>query len=273
MVKFLIVLYNKPLCTCETCSSILNWSKEARSSINELYVWNNSPYFIPSDEKQDFLRYFPETKVSFYEDGINHPLSFVYNEIIKQTDEKGILVLWDHDSNVPEKYVKELLLLVKTHEDINLFLPQILFNEHLVSPGRMFYFWGRTMSEISSGKQSAKNLTAINSGMAIRCNYIKNIFPGYNPKIRFYGTDNDFMYKYRTQNESLYVMSIQLKHELNSFSKTDLGDSILRYRDIKNGIIQLSKGFPFFIRLLSWFYIFIQSTKLNIKNKTTGFWT
>lgn len=272
MIKFLVVLYNKKLCECETCLSMMRWDETTRSKIAELYVWNNSASPLPEEDKREFLMYFPKTEVTFIEDGLNHPLSEVYNSIIEKTDEKGILVIWDHDSRIPEEYLGCLLKVSKENASINLFLPQVFFNKKLVSPAKMIYFWGRTIKQIPHGLHLSKNTTAINSGMAIRCSYLKNEFVGYNPKIKFYGTDNDFMYKYRSQNEKYYVLPIRLKHELNSFSKTDLEDSLRRYKDIKNGLYRLAEDFPLFPRIMTYIYVFLESTKHNILNRTFKFW-
>lgn len=272
MIKFLVVVFNKTLGECETCVSMLRWKPSVRSQIAELYIWNNSSFSIPQKDKDIFQQYFPDTSVQFIEDGVNHPLSEVYNEVIKNTSEDGILVLWDHDSTIPEEYLGCLLNACKENHSINLFLPQVFFNNNLVSPAKMFYFWGRRISEISPGPHESIHMTAINSGMAIRCAYLKFSFPGYNDRIKFYGTDSDFMYKYSMQNSHFFVLPISLKHELNSFSKTDLNDSIRRYRDIKNGLLQLSKGFPLIAKFLTPLYLLIESTKQNIIHKTFRFW-
>ena len=47
-----------------------------------------------------------------------------------------------------------------------------------------------------TGVLKINNRFAINSGMVIDAHYLANTFKGYDERIKFYGTDDDFILKY-----------------------------------------------------------------------------
>lgn len=270
-IKLLIVLYNRGLFDSETCLSVLGLSAEVRNYIEEIFVWNNSSIYLSDANKHSFDGRLENVKITYIEDGINHPLSIVYNAIIARIDEKGILVLFDHDSIFGNDYILCLLKSASENPQINLFLPQIYYSNKLISPARQIYFYGRYLKKIECGKISSRYVTAINSGMAIRCRYLKNDFPLYDEEIKFYGTDNDFMWKYSCQNKELFVLDTTLSHTLNYYVDEGLESKLLRFRDIKNGIKVQMKKVSYVIYCMSLLYLFLYSCKMALRYKTFAF--
>lgn len=235
----LIVLYNKDLTNSQTLNSVLKWNNEKKDIISQLIIWDNSPRMLPKEQRNFIESNMPKTKISFLGDGNNYALSSIYNSVIRQlNNEDGWLMLLDHDTTVNDSIVDSMKSAVCEQNCPNLLLPKIYYSNNLVSPGKQFYFLGRHLKRISSGFHKSKHMTAINSGMIINIQYLKDKFPGYNEDIKFYGTDNDFMWKYAQNNELLYVLDERINHILNFYDDIDYEDVIKRLKDIGNGMVK-----------------------------------
>ena len=267
-MKVLIVLYKKSIRSSETCISLMNLDSSVINSITDLYVWNNSPTLLPCDEKYEFNSYFRNVKIKYYEDGSNHPLSKVYNTIISEIDENDGLLILDHDSVFDSSLFEELTTVLVKYSNINLFLPRIYYKSTMVSPARQYYFYGRYFKKEKLGFVTTRFLTAINSGMFIRCRYLKEKFEGYNEEIKFYGTDNDFMYKYSRQNEYAYILEARLEHTLNYYEDASLESRLRRFHDMKNGMLVQMKNINIVLLFLSHIYLFLYACKMNFKYRT-----
>ncbi len=270
-INFLIVLYKKTLAESETVASIVAWPDAVKKRITRVIVWNNSPTSLSDGEKSEFQESLKNTEVVYSEDGINHPLSQVYNSVVGMLPDHGLLVLWDHDSRIPETFLPALIQAETAHPDVALFLPKIFYNEQLVSPAKQYYFYGKYLKSVASGLFKSRFATAINSGMAIRCSYLAARHPIYNEEIKFYGTDNDFMYKYSRDNEYFFVLDTEIKHTLNFYEQDDLESTVRRYRDIKNGMLRQMASINPAIYLLSVLYMILYTLKLCFRFKTTRF--
>lgn len=264
--KILVVLYNKKITESETCLSILSCRNLILNKC-EVLIWDNSNSFN-EDERTLFENELEGVAISFWGDGNNYPLSYIYNFVIKKVDNKGLLVIFDHDSLISSGYFEELFTLDCLYPDVNLFLPQIYYRNQLVSPAKLYYFIGRYFSKTVYGKYSAKYLTAINSGMAIRLEYLKEIFPGYNSRILFYGTDNDFMYKYSLANKFVFIMNAKIEHTLNYYEEKDLTLKFARYKDMKHGALVQMKDINRFLFWFCCFYYLCYEIKMSIKHRT-----
>lgn len=265
-IIFCIVLYKKDFDTSETLQSISNWTVKGRERISQLIVWDNSPNCIEKEiikKKKDEYA----CRIDYYHNGKNNSLSYIYNNIIKKLSDNSILVLLDHDSNLPEEYMEELIKSSNLNPDINLFLPQIIYSNQLVSPSWSWYFLGKYLDTVQSGRVKSKNMMAINSGMAIRSNYLKYKFEGYNEHIKFYGTDNDFMWKYAVDNKYVYIMETQIHHILNFYDEKDTNKQKARLKDIKNGMFQILKQRQPLLIPLARIYWWVFSLKFKLLNR------
>lgn len=258
---FLVVLYKKKYNDSETLQT-LSKCKGIRTSRNHLFIWDNSPVSLSRSEIDEIRTAISPCTLSYFSDGKNHYLSEIYNDIISRCKSDSLLALLDHDSILPLGYIKtiEKAFAEKNNNDINLFLPIILSNNRIVSPAYETGFRHFMWKTEYYGKISSKNLTAINSGMVIKTNYLKNLFPGYNPKLKFYETDNDFMRKYRRQNDYAFVVDIKIAHSLN-FIEDNLISKIKRFHAMKEGrmIVAKEEGILIYYReRLRFFYLGIK---------------
>lgn len=268
---FLVVLYNKTLFESETINSIISWGPSEYDKISELIIWNNSVLSLEEKNKRDLNLCLSKTKIHYCEDGLNHPLSEIYNTVIRNLPLSHTLVILDHDSVLPVDYLIRLEEALSKYPDVNLFLPQIYYDSQLVSPAKFYFFYGIYLKKIESGIIKSKFVTAINSGMAIRGHYLKLEYPGYNERIKFYGTDNDFMYRYSKQNSQIVILDVKIKHTLNFYHNTEIDNIIWRYRDISNGILQQMKTINLIVYVLSYIYVNIYALRLSFKYRTLRF--
>ena len=81
-LKILVVLYNKELFNSETCLSLIGLRESLKSCIEELFIWNNSSVLLSAVNKQSFETKMNNVKILYLEDGVNHPLSEIYNVIM-----------------------------------------------------------------------------------------------------------------------------------------------------------------------------------------------
>lgn len=239
-INILVVIFNKLLNESETMLSLQNCNGINNGDIH-LHIWNNSPQSLHDDEIDWVKVNFNNCKVSIYGDGINHYLSHIYNKIISLVSMDSLLVLLDHDSMVPVNFLEGIHEAVydDKNANINLFLPVIMSHEDVVSPAYEKFFQ-HSFNCSHRGAVDTSHLMAINSGMCIRTSYLKTQFPGYNEKLKFYATDNDFMLKYRSNNTHAYVLSVIIKHSLN-FIEDDVSSKVRRFKAMKEGAIIIAK--------------------------------
>lgn len=239
-INILVVIYNKLLNESETMLSLQN-CKDINNGNIHLHIWNNSSKSLQVEEVKWMESKFCNCKFSIYEDGINHYLSYVYNKIITIVSNESVLILLDHDSILPTSFLQDVNKAVSDDKnaDINLFLPLIFSHENVVSPAYEKLFQ-HSFDKSYVGRVESRNLMAINSGMIIRSVYLKTKFPGYNSKLKFYATDNDFMLKYRKDNKYAYILPSAIKHSLN-FIEDDIDSKVRRFKAMKEGAIIIAK--------------------------------
>lgn len=239
-INILIVIYNKLLNESETMQSLKNCKGINKGDIL-LHIWNNSSKPLHIEELEWMKSNFSNCKFSIYEDGINHYLSYVYNKMITVVSTESVLILLDHDSILPASFLQDVNKAVfdEKNADINLFLPLIFSHENVVSPAYEKLFQ-HSFDKSHVGRVESRDLMAINSGMCVRSVYLKTKFPGYNPRLKFYATDNDFMLKYRKNNKYAYVLPSVIKHSLN-FIEDDINSKVSRFKAMKEGAIIIAK--------------------------------
>lgn len=271
-LKILVVLYKKKLYESETILSILKCKHELRV-VDTLIIWNNSPTSLLEEEKIVLRKEMAPIDVIFEGDcGINHTLPFIYTSIYKKSDNSDILVLFDHDSNISPEYFTKLLDAIELNKGVNLFLPIVFANSFIVSPSYVFFevkgiYWRKA----HIGILKSKCITAINSGMAIRCSYLINIFEGYNMNLKFYETDNDFMYKYHKANTFLYVLDVYLNHTLNFYDESCVEDKLNRYAAMRQGRLTRMKTEKCGYYLLAYIQYLYFGLKCALKYKESRF--
>lgn len=179
-----------------------------------IIVWDNSPR--PHDVDWRALGQ-AGTYISTPE---NLGLSTIYNRVIGQhlqVDEH--LLLLDQDSELPTDFLEKAAAAIAVHPEVDLFLPMVRANSRWASPVTYLCGWGWQWRSGVVGCIPSKRVCAINSGMMISSAYLHGSFPGYDERLRFYGTDTQFMLDYMDCRSRLCVIDSVIMHDLSFFSE------------------------------------------------------
>ncbi|WP_291475181.1 hypothetical protein [Acidovorax sp.] len=178
-----------------------------------IIVWDNSPR--PHDVDWKALR----QTGAYISTPDNLGLSTIYNQIITrhlQPDEH--LLLLDQDSELPADFLEKAATAIDANPTVDLFLPMVRANSRWASPVTYLCGWGRQWRAGVVGCIPSKRVCAINSGMIISSAYLHGSFPGYDERLRFYGTDTQFMLDYMDRRSRLCVIDSVIMHDLSFFS-------------------------------------------------------
>lgn len=265
-LTILVCLYNKSVDSSETIQSLLKG--DCKREITNVIIWDNSIKKLP-DVSLDFLSK-KFLKFVYRHTPVNVVLSTIYNSVISSLkSEDSFLMLCDDDSKIPDKFFETLNQQINLYPNIDLFIPKIFSGIKLVSPAKDYLIITKLLNNIPSGIYSSKNLTAINSGMVLSNRLFINGFR-YDSKLKFYGTDNYFMYNYRKKNKNLVILDVYFQHSLSFSSSDDVDNKLRIFKEIKraNKIIYSE---DFYCRQLVVINNFIVSAKLCIKYRKLDF--
>ncbi|MDR2841139.1 MAG: glycosyltransferase [Paludibacter sp.] len=266
MIKFriLVVVYKKLPFESSTIKALID-IKDKISNDVEIVIWDNSPDLLDEHSQQEFEKKISGFNYLYIADGKNTPLSAIYNQIIGTSHFDEYLVIFDDDTSFDFNYFATLTKAISQYPHINLFLPLIKYKEQIVSPANQVLFRGSYWKKKKTGVLKSKRITAINSGMAISTNYLKTKFKGYNEKLKFYETDNYFMYQFSKDSDCLFVMDIELNHILNFYEDISITEKLDRYRQQREGFLINMKERNFFVCTMARLYSFLVSVKLSLK--------
>ena len=267
-----VVLYNKGPHESSTLKSITKINRYLCKKLR-LLIWNNSPNEYTLKEKnnlKDMLSFI--TYDYIYNGGQNIPLSKLYNDTIRKIKESESLLILDDDSVFETKFIYKAFEAIEIYKEIDLFLPIVLNDGKIVSPAKMVNFKGSYFKMIKPGMMSCKNITAINSGMIIRGRYLKGAFEGYDERIKFYFTDNDFMDRYRSSHDSLFLIDYKMHHTLDFYKKGEpFSVKSKRFKDLKHSFLILMRRKSLIMYLCTQIYLLIYSVKFSIKQRDIRF--
>lgn len=209
-----------------------------------LFVWDNSPIAQPQDEIDWLYSNFPAVIYEHHPENLG--LSVIYNRTIsrylRNDSRVDYLILLDQDSSFSKDLLHSAKFAGEVFPGINLFIPRVSAAGDIVSPARLFYFYGRACKNIAPGLHSAHFMTAINSGMVIRGKYLRDQFPGYDERLKFYGTDNDFMQTFKKSNEHLCVTDATIIHDLARNNNEETSIKLWRHHEIVRSTQILNSG-------------------------------
>lgn len=261
MNKFLIliVLYECKVKDSLSYTSLLKSSEYLSNS--KLILWDNSP-LLQNVKNADCFK-----NVEYVHAAGNISLSKIYNSVITENEGYDYMIILDQDSSFSCHYFKKLNKAIIKHPSINLFLPIVKSDRTIVSPGNYKLFKGSYWNKEQYGVIYAKNIIAINSGMVINFNYLKNTYKGYDERLRFYGTDTFFMFEYSKDNNVLFVIDYVFKHASALLERSESIDKqIIRLNDLFFSWKITNEGKRFALMLIN-LYILIRIFKLVIKYK------
>ena len=268
----LVVIYNKSPRTSSTIVSLSGIDDVFKGHIRCL-VCDNSKEELCSEDKRELSDLLKGIKYEYrHNGGRNKPLSEIYNDAIKELHDDEFLVIFDDDSVFGSELFGKSSLAIKDNEYIDLFLPVVYDNGRIVSPAVMRGFKGHYLKSVNVGKMSCKNITAINSGMIIRAKYLKHGFEGYDERIRFYFTDNDFMSRFTSSHKELFVLDYKMMHTLNFYQRgEDFRKKKARFRDLRRSFLILMRRKGLILYLLTQIYLFVYSIKFSIQQRDIRF--
>lgn len=259
----LVVVYGIPPIQTPSIQSLINCSKSGCKL--KIIIWDNSP--TPQDH--DISSHGIEAQYISTPENIN--LSTIYNSVISNYIEKeDYLLLLDQDSNLPYDFLFKNVEAVKSNSDVNLFLPLVHANNRWVSPLSYICGWGKYWKSPRLGLISPQGICAINSGMLISAKYLMRTFSGYDERLRFYGTDTQFMLEYMDTQSNLYVVNSTLEHDLSFFS--DATESKVRkFSDMKSANYIIYSEKPIWQRIAVFTNMLLASVFYSLKYRNIKF--
>lgn len=264
-VLALIVVYNQnPIETISLRTLVAAQNDSARI---RLLIWDNSP-------NPHHVTEFPPLvfeDVTYVSTPENFGLSAIYNKVIKKYLQLNeYLLLLDQDSSIPIDFFERFHQHSSKHPEIDLFLPTIRANGRFVSPLPYFYGWGKYWKQPRIGIQRSKFCSAINSGMLISSKYLKGDFLGYDERLRFYGTDTQFMVTYATKRKHFFIMDAVIDHDLSFFAANGK-ERIHKFLEMKNAYDFIYEKHPLYRRALNSLVMIGVSTVYALRHRSLYF--
>jgi len=265
--KFLILIVVYECKVKESLSYISLLKSSEYLSNSKLILWDNSPSIQSIDtDNISFLQ-----QAEYIHTPENMSLSKIYNRVIQENEEYDYMIILDQDSSFSSDFLEKLNSAIIKHPSINLFLPLIKSEQTIVSPGDYKIFKGSYWKKERYGIIDAKNILAINSGMAINFNYLKNIYKGYDERLKLYGTDTSFMLEYADDNDSLFVIDCVFKHKSALLDRDEnFSKKIIRLNDLFFSWRIIHKHKKFNLILIN-IFILIKTFKLVIKYRNVKY--
>lgn len=259
-----IVLYGKCLSESSSICSLMA-SGNLLQGRCRLIVWDNSPTPCHPEEIESLQDRIGLTLDYRHNQGDNVPLSVLYNRTIPLLSEGEMLVILDDDSVFDADLFTKADQAIHTYPDADLFLPVVRNGKDIVSPAAMVGFKGHYLQEVQPGPMPCHHRTAINSGMIISARYLKHEFEGYDERIRFYFTDNDFMSRFTASHQQFIVLDYTVQHTLNFYARgEDFETKSRRLRELRRSFLILMRRRGILAYLSTWLYLVVYSIKFAI---------
>lgn len=261
----LVVLYKKTIAESPTIQSLLMQNNQLFEI--ELVVWDNSPDRCPKEQQKEISTAF--SKFQYIWAPENVWLSKLYNKVLSAAEYDYALLL-DQDSEVPAFYLDKLSAALLKFPEVSLFLPIVLNNGKVVSPGSFVYFKGKHWKSIKTGLISSKNVLAITSGMVISARVFRNHQMKFDERLNLYGIDTSFMLQFSKFEKQLYVLSVQFDHDTVLWSNPSADLMLSRFRNLKSTWPKILSDRPVAL-VLAYFYSKAVSLKLALKYQDSRF--
>ena len=224
-----------------------------------------------SAECQAYFQQYP-FRLIYQHNAANPGVAAAYNFAGRLAQQQSIthLVLFDQDTTIPPEYFEEIIILQNRLVLPQLWLPQVqLSSGRLISPSRfrMGRFWLFSPDSMPVGEVPAGNLSAINSGLVIGATAFDSA-NGYDERFPLDLSDHVFLYRYKQQYHSLYIMQAKLQHSLSVAGRTDLSSALRRYGIQKKASLLFGKQTGNYLHL---FWCIIFGVRLCIRYRTVAF--
>lgn len=261
---FIVILYKTEIHNVKTINSFKKCNL-FNNMENYFYFWDNSP----KTKSLEDINYLKQLGLNIvYDSHIdNTPLAIAYNKIIAKYPDCDYYAIFDQDTDIKDNtYEQTLNKALVENEDINLFMPVIrTSNNSIYSPGKnILPGKNKKLKTITYGRCKCKNLVGITSGIVISANYMKNSYK-FNEKLKLYGVDTDFFYHYTKDNDFLYLLNVEIIHDL-SFENPNIStdEKWLRFLESNTSYFDIyeKKSERFFVHI--WLFYYKIMKKFNI---------
>lgn len=213
----LIVLYNKSINDSITFKSLKDID-----NLNIIICDNSTKNF-------DNAKYVKDYNCIYFNMNGNKGLSKAYNIAIDFLKEKsGILCLFDDDTDIPKDYFDVLLNKLKS-SDADIFLPIVYDSVGILSPCKMNDLKVERINKIE--ELNSRNITGINSGMAIDLNVFKEY--RYNEKFFLDYIDHDFLRSMKQKNKKIDILETKINQNFSGSTNPSVESSLHRFKIYK----------------------------------------
>ncbi len=227
-IGVVIVTYNISLGDSQTLKSLLKVFNSFRSSLFELYVYDNSVKYQTLSEKAPF------SNLQYYHDPNNGGLCAAYNYALNKCKDKSInwLLLLDQDSLISESFLNNLELAANQYlnnNDVVAILPHIISNNVHISPSIRKI--GGIRKEIPSEEYGFINspILGINSGTTLKTDFMQSL-GGFNTDFKLDMLDYWYFSMINKHNKKIFLLKDIMLHNLSVLDYNSL--SVERYKNI-----------------------------------------
>ncbi len=233
-----VVLYQCRAQDSVTCQALI------KAQIPTLLVDN-------STEPNDNAAYAASVGMLYHSMGGNAGLPKAYNCAVRLlATQADVLCLFDCDTTLSADYWDVLRAALSAHPAQNLFVPRVMDAKGLLSPCRIR---GCRVTRIADPLAvKAKELTAINSGTAIRMQAFQSL--SYDEAMFLDYVDHAFFREARRQGTFLTVLDTVLQQDFSGNETTDLAAMRRRFSIFQRDFAYFCKE-HWYTRLYAWFYI------------------
>ncbi|WP_141432898.1 glycosyltransferase [Bacillus sp. 03113] len=237
-ITMVVVLYKLKIFECKTINTLLQALRIEKRRANEieLILYDNSP------EKQAFdPSVYDGLRISYVHDVRNLGVSAAYNYAWTAAKEAGSewLLLFDHDTDVTEEYIHQLMNIHASKDKIAAVVPKIWYKDQMISPVYSNSLRPLKEDEPKVGIQNHP-VMAINSGSLISMSFLNQI-DGFTNEFPLDYLDHWLFYEIYAKGFKVFVLSATLKHELSVMDYNQV--SFARYKSILNSEILFYKKY------------------------------
>jgi rhamnosyltransferase len=265
MLLSILVLHNQRLEKSKTFSSLFAAAPIWDDDVH-LLIYDNSP--VPMHAADEFGS--PGSHIHYISDTSNPGVSRAYNRGVQLARElrDPYLLLLDQDTIFPQDAISCYLRTIESNKDSPLFVPILLVGDKIYSPCRDILHVNLPLHAVQPGVLSAKQKSAMNSGMCIRVDAFEKI-GGFDEKIPLDFADHDFMRRYRKRFDSLMVIDMVCVHSFSENEPMTFAKALARFdfycrgaRNSVKGVWDASSFLPL---------TFLRAVRLSVRYRRASF--
>jgi GT2 family glycosyltransferase len=233
-----VVLYKQELENCKTFKTLKEtlFTNELLLKDIELIIYDNSPVEQKINDQQ-----YKNINMKYKHDGRNLGIATAYNYAwsIAKNNGSEWLLLFDHDTEVTDEYIKQVLDLNERDESVAGVVPKINSAHTMISP-----VYSDTLRPLQNKRPGegiqVEPVMAINSGAMIRVSFINQI-GGFNTNFPLDYLDHWLFYEIYAKGYKVRVLNVYLEHELSVMDYNTV--SLERYKSIIDSEVNFYRSF------------------------------